>query len=76
MINTWIYSKMSYITSITLKYLIMIIFYNRLDEKMEAIGKTDTFKNRLDAAKYFSRLKRLPLKEFIKIFGVVKLDKN
>ena len=52
----------------------MIIFYNRGDKKMEPIARTNKFQHRLDAANYFSKVKRLPLKQFIKIFGVLKLN--
>ena len=44
-------------------------FYNRNDKMEELVGRTVTT-SRLKAAKYFAARKQLPLKEFLKIFGV------
>jgi hypothetical protein len=44
-------------------------FYNRNDINEELISRTMS-KSRLNAAKYFAERKQLPLKEFLKIFGV------
>jgi len=44
-------------------------FYSRNDKMEELVGRTVTT-SRLKAAKYFAERKQLPLKEFLKIFGV------
>lgn len=44
-------------------------FYNRNDKMEELIGRT-VGTSRLKAAKYFAARKQLPLKEFLKIFGI------
>ena len=44
-------------------------FYNRND-KMEEIISRSVGMSRLEAAKKFAARKQLPLKEFLKIFGV------
>lgn len=44
-------------------------FYSRNDRNQETIGRTMST-SRLNAAKYFAERKQLPLKEFLKIFGV------
>jgi len=47
----------------------IFVFYNKNDKNQEIIGRTIGF-SRLEAAKYFAGRKRLPLKEFLKIFSV------
>lgn len=44
-------------------------FYNRNDKNQEIIGRVVTT-SRLQAAKLFAERKQLPLKEFLKVFGV------
>ena len=44
-------------------------FYNRNDKSQETIGRVVTT-SRLQAAKLFAERKQLPLKEFLKVFGV------
>ena len=44
-------------------------FYNRNDKNQETIGRTMST-SRLNAAKYFAERKQLPLKQFLKVFGV------
>jgi len=44
-------------------------FYYKNDKKEEIISRTIS-SSRLNAAKYFAERKQLPLKEFLKIFGV------
>jgi hypothetical protein len=44
-------------------------FYFKNSKKQEIIGKTEDL-SRLSAAKYFAAKKNLPLKEFLKVFGV------
>ena len=44
-------------------------FYSRNDKMEELVSKTVST-SRLKAAKYFAARKQLPLKEFLKIFGV------
>jgi hypothetical protein len=44
-------------------------FYNKNDKNQETIARTMST-SRLNAAKYFAERKQLPLKEFLKIFGV------
>jgi len=44
-------------------------FYNRNDKMEELVGRT-VETSRLKAAKYFAARKQLPLKEFLKIFGI------
>jgi hypothetical protein len=47
-------------------------FYSRKDKDQETIGRTVTT-SRLQAAKMFAERKHLPLKEFLKIFGVTTI---
>jgi hypothetical protein len=47
-------------------------FYSRNDKNQEAIGRIITT-SRLQAAKLFAERKQLPLKEFLKIFGVITI---
>jgi hypothetical protein len=47
-------------------------FYNRNDKNQEAIGRVITT-SRLQAAKVFAERKQLPLKEFLKIWGVITI---
>ena len=47
-------------------------FYSRNDKNQETIGRVIT-SSRLQAAKLFAERKQLPLKEFLKIFGVVTI---
>ena len=44
-------------------------FYSRIDKDQETIGRTMST-SRLNAAKYFAERKQLPLKQFLKVFGV------
>jgi len=44
-------------------------FYNKRDKNQEIIGRKVSF-SRLEAAKHFAERKQLPLKEFLKVFGV------
>ena len=44
-------------------------FYNRNDKNQETIGRVVTT-SRLQAARLFAERKCLPLKEFLKVFGV------
>jgi hypothetical protein len=44
-------------------------FYNKNDKSQETISRTMST-SRFNAAKYFAERKQLPLKEFLKIFGV------
>ena len=44
-------------------------FYNRTDKTEEIISRSVNT-SRLEAAKKFAERKQLPLKEFLKIFGV------
>jgi hypothetical protein len=44
-------------------------FYFKNSKKQEIIGKTEDL-SRLSAAMYFAKMKNLPLKEFLKVFGV------
>ena len=44
-------------------------FYNKNDKDQETIGRIIST-SRLQAAKLFAERKQLPLKEFLKIFGV------
>lgn len=44
-------------------------FYSKADPKHEAIASTSS-DSRLSAAKFFSKLKRLPLKNFLSIFTI------
>ena len=46
-------------------------FYSRVDSNQEAIGTT-LANNRLSAAKKFAQIKQLPLKDFLRIFGIHK----
>jgi hypothetical protein len=47
-------------------------FYNRNDRNQETIGRTVTT-SRLQAAKLFAERKQLPLKDFLKVFGVTTI---
>jgi hypothetical protein len=47
----------------------LFAFYNRNDRSQETIARTLST-SRLNAAKYFAERKQLPVKEFLKIFGV------
>lgn len=47
-------------------------FYNRNDRDQETIGRVIST-SRLQAAKIFAERKQLPLKEFLKIFGVTTI---
>jgi len=47
-------------------------FYNKRDKDQETIGRVITT-SRLQAAKIFAERKQLPLKEFLKIFGVTTI---
>ena len=47
-------------------------FYNRNDRNQETIGRIVTT-SRLQAAKLFADRIQLPLKEFLKIFGVTTI---
>jgi hypothetical protein len=47
-------------------------FYNKKDKDQETIGRVVTT-SRLQAAKLFAERKQLPLKEFLKIFGVTTI---
>lgn len=47
-------------------------FYNRNDKNQETIGRIIA-SSRLQAAKMFAERKQLPLKEFLKIFGVMTI---
>lgn len=49
-------------------------FYSRLDSSKEAISKVRAF-SRLDAARKFASTKRFTLKQFLKLFGVAKVEK-
>lgn len=48
----------------------MIIFYNKSDHTKEPIGRTNKYKSRLEAAKFFAEIKRMDLKAFLKVFTV------
>ena len=50
----------------------MFGFYNRNDKSQETIGRIIGF-SRLEAAKLFAERKQLPLKEFLKVFGVTTI---
>jgi hypothetical protein len=47
-------------------------FYSRRDKDQETIGRVIA-SSRLQAAKIFAERKQLPLKEFLKIFGVMTI---
>ena len=47
----------------------IFVFYYKNDKSQETIGRTVGF-SRLEAAKYFANRKQLPLKDFLKVFGV------
>jgi hypothetical protein len=47
-------------------------FYSRNDKTQETIGRV-LASSRLQAAKIFAERKQLPLKEFLKIFGVITI---
>lgn len=44
-------------------------FYSRMDSNEEAIGSTWSL-SRLEAAKRFAAIKRLPLKAFLRVYAV------
>jgi hypothetical protein len=46
-----------------------IFFYNKLDSKKEPIF-SQYFNSRLKAAEYFSKIKKLKLKDFLKIYSI------
>jgi len=46
-------------------------FYSRVDKNQEAIA-TVVATSRLSAAKKFAQTKKLPLKDFLRIFGISK----
>ena len=46
-------------------------FYSRVDKSQEAISTT-VASSRLSAAKKFAQTKQLPLKDFLRIFGISK----
>ena len=48
----------------------MIIFYNRFDKTKEPISKTNKYTSRLEAAKFFAEIKKMSLKDFLKVFTV------
>lgn len=50
----------------------MYYFYSKTDSKKEPIMKTNCFYSRLEVAKYFAKIKGLPLKIFLKIFSISK----
>jgi hypothetical protein len=45
-------------------------FYSKNDKKREPIKTLNNIGSRLAAAKYFSELKKLSLKEFLKVFSI------
>ena len=47
-------------------------FYSRNDKNQETIGRIIT-SSRLQAAKIFAERKQLPLKQFLKVFGVTTI---
>jgi hypothetical protein len=47
-------------------------FFSKIDKKMEPIGRIKDACSRLIAAKYFAQIKRMPLKDFLKVFSVAK----
>tara|TARA_B110000503_G_scaffold95128_1_gene143289 strand:+ start:237 stop:407 length:171 start_codon:yes stop_codon:yes gene_type:complete len=47
-------------------------YYIRKDKSKETLGKIRNTRSRLSAAKEFAHQKQLPLKEFLKIWGVDK----
>lgn len=47
-------------------------YYIRKDESKEILGRLSLVRSRLEAAKTFSLQKKLPLKEFLKIWAVGK----
>jgi hypothetical protein len=47
-------------------------FYSKIDKNKEAIGSTNNAYSRLIAAKYFAQIKRMSLKDFLKVFSVSK----
>ena len=52
----------------------MIIFYNKFDKTKEPIGKTNRYSSRLEAAKFFAQIKKMCLKDFLKVFTVSKIN--
>ena len=50
----------------------IFMFYSRNDKGQETIGRVVTA-SRLQAAKLFAERKQLPLKEFLKVFGVTTI---
>ena len=51
----------------------MIIYYNKKDVTKEPVSKTNKFSSRLEAAKYFAKLKNLNLKQFLRLFTVERV---
>lgn len=49
----------------------MNYFYSKIDKNKEPINWVFNC-SRLEAAKYFAAVKRLPLKEFLKIYSISK----
>lgn len=49
----------------------MEYFHSKTDPKAEPIAKTN-FGSRLEAAKFFAKIKNLSLKTFLRIYKVVK----
>ena len=47
-------------------------FYSKNDKKKEPIKTLYNLGSRLEAAKYFSELKKLSLKDFLKVFSISK----
>jgi hypothetical protein len=47
-------------------------FYSKNDKKKEPIKTFYNIGSRLEAAKYFAELKKLSLKDFLKVFSISK----
>ena len=56
------------------KKMTQYYFYSRFDSSKEAIGKVRAF-SRLAAAKEFAHNKDFTLKQFLKLFGVAKVER-
>ena len=52
-----------------ISFMKKVSFYVRRDSTQEPLG-TVTVKSRLEAAKLFAKRKKLPLKEFLRIFSI------
>ena len=50
----------------------MYYFYLKNDQKKEKINTTSEFSSRLAAANYFAAVKRMKLKDFLRLFSVSK----